>query len=1399
MSKLYVNTIVPTSDATVTLSGSSGAKYGVYVSGSALVTGDLVVSGALDAHVQDFKVTANTMTFGDASGDTLTYNAATSTYPNGLTVDSAADIALSADGGNVTMDDGTTTIFDFNVDDTTLTIHDDQDTGDKFTITVAQHGATTLATTDDDSNDDADLTLDADGKIVIEAKAGDEVVFNEGSADVDFRVESNGNANMLFVNGGTDRVGIGTNSPGSTLEIYAEHPTLTFQSSDAGGDGTIKFKSADGTQLVNFRCDTTSNALNHFAMSAGSDEDDLVIDGNGKIGIAQTSPSYQLDVTGDGRFTTDLIVGDDLTLSSDSAVLNFGAGNDVTFTHDGGTGMDIASAGAFDINSSAGNISITADATNRSVTIKGDHESGTAIHLDGNAAAASIVDIDAGELDIDASGGINIASAENAADAVVITASAGGIDITATGASAGEDIDITATGSSVNISATEDAANAIKLHANGGTSETIKIHADQGSGAGSIELTSDAGGIDVNAAGAISLDSSAGSIDINVVDGQTVNVGLNGAVETIWSPHGTAGSELWSTINTAGTTDGSDAAGAILLSAVAGGIGLAWADDKDLWAEGGRFVVTANEDAAAAIKLHADAGTSQTILIKNDAGTVDGADAAGAINIAADAGGIGLSWADGKDLWAEGGRAVFTANEDAAAAIKLHADAGSSQTILIKNDEGTNAAAVSIQADAGGITLDAGGDIVLDADGDQVSMKFGGAAGQIDFSNTNSGDGIIRQMVDAKDLLIQQYDGTEVIRFTDAGSVEVKDNLSLKSDSAVLKFGANEDITLTHVADYGLTLEQDTDATAEPVFTMKSTGDLAAGPIFAFLLDNGAGEADDEILGTIRWSGDDSGDNETIFARIQTKVSDVTDGDEGGQINFDVMALGTGGTAALTNALIIGGEDVNAGDLCRVAINEGGAAINTMIYNSNAIAMSVTSAGVIFNEASNATNDFRIESDSESHFFFIDSGASRLSIGDSVDEPAAMVEMTNSNSGLTGQMGLLQLNNNDVDQIAVDVNAANTTADVFDITADALTDGIVIDITADALEDGGIINAISDSSNTSARTLVNIKNDNTAAVGATLLAITNDAIASTSGQTVLIESTANDANPLLKLKNSYAAADRPPILEFNRSDTTADANGMDIGKIQFKGTDLADNTQVYASILVEAETATSGQEGGKISFKVAENDGTLTDGLVLEDGDADGEIDVTIGSGTSSITTFAGVVNVSGSHLVVGDGSAADCHVQWNGNAKQFYMGLDDSEDELCIGFGGEGNVGGAQSTFMRFTLGSNTPYTTLKLGQVLQHKTITSDYTVTLNDYIMGVNTTSGDVTATLPTAADAGEGRVYKFYDSNQNWNGSSDEFIIDGASSETIDGAATKTITTQNGHVAIVCDGSNWFTIG
>ena len=46
---------------------------------------------------------------------------------------------------------------------------------------------------------------------------GTELVVNESSVDLDFRVESNGNSHMLFGDGGNDRVGIGTANPSALL------------------------------------------------------------------------------------------------------------------------------------------------------------------------------------------------------------------------------------------------------------------------------------------------------------------------------------------------------------------------------------------------------------------------------------------------------------------------------------------------------------------------------------------------------------------------------------------------------------------------------------------------------------------------------------------------------------------------------------------------------------------------------------------------------------------------------------------------------------------------------------------------------------------------------------------------------------------------------------------------------------------------------------------------------------------------------------------------------------------------------------------------------------------------------------------------------------------------------
>ena len=130
------------------------------------------------------------------------------------------------------------------------------------------------------------------------------------------------------------------------------------------------------------------------------------------------------------------------------------------------------------------------------------------------------------------------------------------------------------------------------------------------------------------------------------------------------------------------------------------------ADDKNIQIEGGTTTIVANENTSEAIKLQASTGDSATIQIINDTGTAEGTEGAGAIDIEATLGGISLHAADDKDINVEAGQVILTGNHNAVSAIKLHADAGSSQTIDLVNDEGTGAGAIGLFASAGGITID---------------------------------------------------------------------------------------------------------------------------------------------------------------------------------------------------------------------------------------------------------------------------------------------------------------------------------------------------------------------------------------------------------------------------------------------------------------------------------------------------------------------------------------------------------------------------------------------------------------------------------------------------------------------------------------------------------------------
>ena len=167
--------------------------------------------------------------------------------------------------------------------------------------------------------------VDLDGAITV----------NESSADVDFRVESNGKANMFFVDGGNDRIGINTTGQanhmvniedvtgngGGTLGLSC--PT-SGTSDNCGrlhfGNATDPvvaaiFGIADGANdagALTFRTEATGAAL----------EEALRIDSNRKLATNGETASD----TGEGGLCLNQAANDDIILSFKSSDVNAGGG-----------------------------------------------------------------------------------------------------------------------------------------------------------------------------------------------------------------------------------------------------------------------------------------------------------------------------------------------------------------------------------------------------------------------------------------------------------------------------------------------------------------------------------------------------------------------------------------------------------------------------------------------------------------------------------------------------------------------------------------------------------------------------------------------------------------------------------------------------------------------------------------------------------------------------------------------------------------------------------------------------------------------------------------------------------------------------------------------------------------
>ena len=385
-----------------------------------------------------------------------------------------------------------------------------------------------------------------------------------------------------------------------------------------------------GTQNYEFKAGQTSvaelNESGHFQLSGAlsaslaiSGASDLIIDGNAQfngnqmvvtgtlhatafVGDASQltnvpAPStVNIDDTGDADTTYNLVVVDGLTNSETLEAgddLTFNASTNVLTTANVSGSTKLATARLEDVGGAlalVGGAAVTIDAaTGLSL------DAGAASNLSTSAGALTVhgagginigtttdvaIDIDSSTLDIDASGAVTIDSTST----IVISGDGGATlsdDTEALAYDGSGNVDFDAVALDIDASgavtvdgagiALAGGANASSFNvATGGADAKDLTFSVTGGGDSSLLLTSAGTGAD-----ALSLDVSAGSMVVapSLADGQTLKLGKNGAVEMVFTPHGTAGNEKFLLTNTAGT-----AADAIKLDSTAGGITLSSAN-----------------------------------------------------------------------------------------------------------------------------------------------------------------------------------------------------------------------------------------------------------------------------------------------------------------------------------------------------------------------------------------------------------------------------------------------------------------------------------------------------------------------------------------------------------------------------------------------------------------------------------------------------------------------------------------------------------------------------------------------------------------------------------------------------------------------------------------------------
>jgi len=565
-------------------------------------------------------------------------------------------------------------------------------------------------------------------------------------ADADTSITADTDDRIDFKIANTDHMSFGTSSGDTVIKPLTDAKDLIFQqfdgnkvleindggfvgvggNSNAAGEIRIFEDTDNGSNYVGFSAPNVTTSRTYiFPAADGSSGTQLTTDGSGNLSWA----AAQITLANDGN--NRIVTGDGSGGLNAEANLNFdGSTLAVTGATTISTNLDVDGTTNLDAVDIDGAVQI--DAT---VTV-GVDDTGYDFKLFGDTASAfALWDASADDLILSGAAGLVVPDGQLTLGSTAITSTGAELNIMDGGTSASTVTIVDADQIILNDNGTmkQVAVSALNSY----TSSSIAAD-DIGTGNAAINLTTSSGNITIDAA----------ANDTDIIFKGTDNTADITMLTLDGSEAGAA------TFNGAITSGAVITSGAGLVIADAGNIGSASDTDAIAISSGG--VVTMNQIPVFSAGIN-----------------VSGGSIAGTLSTAAQANitSLGTLTALTVDDVAVNGKVITMTGSSSDTAVFT---AGTNGTLsIVTTDDSAAAANITITADGtaelGGttVTLNSGGDIVLDADG--ADLKFADGGTDLLSITNSSSDVVFKPLVDSKDIIFHQYDGTSILEINDGG------------------------------------------------------------------------------------------------------------------------------------------------------------------------------------------------------------------------------------------------------------------------------------------------------------------------------------------------------------------------------------------------------------------------------------------------------------------------------------------------------------------------------------------------------------------------------------------------------------------------------------------------------